>query len=68
VKSILSMLFKSVVLLLVIGNSAWANEIDAEAGTSAVVLLIGIALLITEVKRQPNRRSSVVDTSRGADR
>jgi hypothetical protein len=62
------MVFKSVVLLLITGNSAWANEIDAEAGTSAVVLLIGTALLITEVKQRPDRHSSAVDTHRGEDR
>jgi hypothetical protein len=45
----------------------WANEINADTGTSAIGLLIGVALLIAEVKRRPNRCSSEEDNQQGKD-
>jgi hypothetical protein len=67
VKKILSIVLNSAVLLLVITNSVWANEINADTGTSAIGLLIGVALLIAEVKRRPNRCSSEEDNQQGKD-
>ena len=69
-KTVFSMVLNSVALLLIINDSAWANEIKADAGISAIVLIIGVTLLIGEIKRErrPNRRSSKVDKQRRKDR
>ena len=67
-KTVSSMVLHSVFLLLTIIDSAQADEINADAGTSAIVFIVGVALLIGEVKRWPYRRSSKVDKQRGKDR